>query len=174
MTSPVITSRVSPNASSRGAFTLIEIMLVVAILGLVLGISVPSFVRAYHKEPMRKVLVGVMEACAAARAQAIIQGKTVSLVFQPHEGTFSVEGGTTAAAALKPGASTSGQIDESVAIEMLDVNLIEFREADVAQIRFFANGTCDEFTLILRSDRNEWRKLSVESTTGIVSVGDVQ
>ena len=160
------------DCQSGAAFTLIEIMLVVAIFGLVLGMSIPSFVRAMHKEPMRKALSGVMDACNAARAQAILQGKTVSVVFHPLEGTFAAE--SSSVAGLKPGATTSGQIGDSVGIEMLDVNLIEFREAEVARVRFFPNGTCDEFTLILHSDRNEWRKLSVESTTGIVSVGNVQ
>lgn len=172
------TKRVSTGANRRKpglrrGFTLIEIMLVIGILALVLAMSIPSFVRAQHKEPMRKALTGVMDACAAARANAILGGKTVSLVFHPLDHRYAVEGGG-GAAGLKPGATTSGQIDESVGIEMLDVNLIEFREADVARVRFFANGTCDEFTLILHSDRNEWRKLSVESTTGIVSVGDVR
>jgi hypothetical protein len=105
---------------------------------------------------------------ANARAQAIIQGKTVKVVFRPQEGTFAVEGGGAG------GVGTSGVIEDSLGIEMLDVNLIEFRDADSAAVRFFQNGTTDEFTLILHSDRNEWRKLSLESTTGLVTVGDVR
>jgi prepilin-type N-terminal cleavage/methylation domain-containing protein len=162
-----------PTARRRSltGFTLIEVMLVIGIMGLLVGMSAPSFIRAQHREPMRRALTGVMEACVAARAQAILQGKTVAVVFHPLDGSFSVEGG---AAGLQPGSVTSGQFGDAIGIEMLDVNLMEFREADVARVRFFPNGTCDEFTLVLHSDRNEWRKLSVESTTGIVSIGDVR
>jgi prepilin-type N-terminal cleavage/methylation domain-containing protein len=165
-----------PNRIRRGggnpAFTLIEIMLVVGILGVLLGVSVPSFYQALKKEPMRKALVGVSEACEMARAQASLNGKTVSVNFQPQERTFSVEGG--AAGKIHPGAISSGAIDDSIGIEMLDVNLIEFREAESARVRFFANGTSDEFTLILRSSGNNWFKLTVEPATGNVAVGGVQ
>ena len=163
----------SPIHGSSRAFTLIEVMLVIGILGIVLGMGIPSFYRAIKKEPMRKAVTGVVEACELARAQAILHGKTTSLVFDPMEGTFSVEG-MGGVAGARPGASGSGRIDDSIGIEMLDVNLIEFREADQARVRFFANGTCDEFTLVLQSDRNEWRKLSLEPTTGNLTVGNVR
>jgi hypothetical protein len=55
-------------------------------------------------------------------------------------------------------------------IEMLDVNLVEYKDAEVVRVNFYPNGTCDEMTLILVSDRNEWRKISLEVTTSIVSV----
>ncbi len=37
-------------------------------------------------------------------------------------------------------------------------------------MRFFPNGTCDELTLVLRSDRNEYRKISLEVTTALARV----
>jgi len=156
----------------RAGFTLIEIMLVLGILAIVLGMGAPAFYQAVKKEPMRKALTGVTEACQAARAQAILQGQTVTLTWRPQESSFSVAGGGMTGGT--PGVVTSGSIDDSIIIEMLDVNLMEYREADLARVRFFPNGTCDEFTLILRSDRNDWYKLSVDPTTGGVSVGGVR
>ncbi|HXR05695.1 MAG TPA: type II secretion system protein, partial [Candidatus Acidoferrum sp.] len=41
-------------ARRTGAFTLIEILVVVGIIGLTLTMGVPAFVRALHKEGMRK------------------------------------------------------------------------------------------------------------------------
>lgn len=155
----------------RRGFTLIELMLVMGILALVLGMGIPTFYKAMHKEPMRRALTGVTQVFANARAQAIVQGKTVRVVFHPLEGTFAIEGGGGNGAGQ---VGTSGVIEDSLGIEMLDINLVEFRDADVAPVRFFQNGTTDEFTLILHSDRNEWQKLSLEPTTGIVTVGDVR
>ena len=80
-----------------------------------------------------------------------------------------IEGGTGEGAQ-----ATSGTFPDSIGVEMLDINMVEFRDADLARVRFFANGTCDEFTVVLRSDRNEWRKISLESTTGAVSVGEAR
>jgi prepilin-type N-terminal cleavage/methylation domain-containing protein len=161
-----------PAGGRQSAFTLIEIMLVIGIFALMIGMGAPSFYQAVKKEPMRKALTGMTEACQAARAQAILQGKTVSLDILPQDRTFSVEGG--GASGVRPGAGTSGEIADSIGIEMLDVNLTEYREADLARVRFFPNGTCDEFTLILRSSRNDWVKLALDPTTGGVSVGSVQ
>jgi len=157
---------------ATAAFTLIEIMLVIGIFAVVLGMGAPSFIQAVKKEPMRKALTGVSEACQAARAQAILHGTTTSLVFKPMERSFSVEGGGVKDG--KPGAVTSGHFDDSIIVEMLDVNLSEYREADLAKVRFFANGTSDEFTLILRSSQNRWVKLALDPTTGGVSVGQVK
>jgi len=46
-----------------GAFTLIEILIVVGIIGLTLTMGVPAFVRAMHKEGMRKAQSDLLEAC---------------------------------------------------------------------------------------------------------------
>lgn len=153
------------------AFTLIEIMLVVGILAIVLGMAVPPLYRGMSKEPMRQAVSGVMDACTAARSAAILEGKTVAVVFHPQTRTFAAESGSLS---QKPGASSSGQISDSIGIEMLDVNMMEYREAEVARVRFFANGTCDEFTLILQSDKGEYRKLSMEPTTGIITISDLR
>lgn len=153
------------------AFTLIEIMLVVGILAIVLGMAVPPLYRGMSKEPMRQAVSGVMDACTAARSAAILEGKTVAVVFHPQTRIFAAESGSLS---QKPGASSSGQISDSIGIEMLDVNMMEYREAEVARVRFFANGTCDEFTLILQSDKGEYRKLSMEPTTGIITISDLR
>ena len=64
-------------------------------------------------------------------------------------------------------------ISDHVVIEMLDVNLLEYKDQDFARVRFYPNGTCDEFTLILHSDRGEWIKISLEITTSLANVGPV-
>jgi hypothetical protein len=39
-------------------------------------------------------------------------------------------------------------------------------------VRFYPNGTCDELTLILASDKGEWKKITTEVTTGIVTASE--
>ena len=52
---------------------------------------------------------------------------------------------------------------------MLDVNFIEYKDAEEAHVRFFPNGTSDELTVILHSG-TEYRKITLEPTTGLANV----
>lgn len=142
------------------AFTLVEILVVAAIIGLIMAAGVPTFYRALKKEGFRKTVSDIQEVCESARRQAILQSRMTEVVFRPLDGTCSVVGAKV---------SRSAHVGTAY-IEMLDINLQEFREAEEARARFYPNGTSDEVTLILRSDANEWRRISVELTTGIVSV----
>lgn len=153
----------------RSAFTLIEIMVVIGLLTIVLGMGAPSLYQAYKKEPMRRLVTGLQDASRDARSQAILQGKTVFLVFRPLERTYSVEGGSSKSS-LPPGATTSGDFPDSITIDMVDVNLMDFLHEASARVRFFPNGTCDEFMLIVHSDAHEYRQITLESTTGIYNV----
>ena len=180
--------------SVDGGFTLIEIMIVVAIMGVVLTMGVPVVYKAWHKAPMSKAVSELMEVCSHARAQAIMQGHEVDVIFHPREGRFEVgappsgavvhasTGGGPATpppvpspAAAVPsarGSGLSGRLSDSIAIELMDINKLphEFRDDDLARVRFFPNGTCDELTIILVSDKNERREITLEVTTGLVNV----
>lgn len=163
------------------AFTLIEIMVVVAIMGIILTIGIPAIYQLSKKEGMRRAVSDVWEVCNSARAQAIFRGSPVEVVFHPLERRFEIGSGAVSQPqdgpdfiaenpAPKSVTGQSGQFPEDIVIEMLDINLLEYRESDVARVRFFPNGTSDELTLILRSARNEWRMISLEVTTGRVSI----
>jgi Tfp pilus assembly protein FimT len=56
-------------------------MMVVAIIGLMMTMSVPAILRTMHQEPLRKAVNDVMNICSHARAQAILQGVPVTVVF---------------------------------------------------------------------------------------------
>ena len=145
----------------HSAFTLIEIMVVVGILLIVMATGIPTIMGGLKKEGMRKAVNDVVEVCRRARSQAIINGVTTEARFRPQDGNMEAAG-------------YSAQLPDSVMLEMLDVNLIEYKDADEARVRFYPNGTCDELTVILHSDQNEWRKISLEITTGLASVGAVR
>jgi prepilin-type N-terminal cleavage/methylation domain-containing protein len=152
-------TRPASPAARRAAFTLIEIMLVVIIIGLVMGMGVPSIYRGLKQEGMRKAVDDIMEACNKTRATAILSGKTTELHFAPVDKKVEAPG-------------HSVQLPGNVSIEMLDVNFSEFKDAESAAVRFFPNGRCDDMTIVLRSDRNEWRILSLEITTAICTEGE--
>jgi Tfp pilus assembly protein FimT len=141
-------------------------MITVGIMGLILAMGAPTLYHFFHKEGFRKSVGDMMEACSSARSRAILGQVTTELVFHPATKSCEVSGG--------PGGGWGGwavtaSFADDVYIEMLDVNLSEYKEADLARVRFFPNGTSDEMTLIIRRG-SEWRKISLELTTGLASL----
>jgi len=133
-------------------------MIVVAIMGLVLAMGIPAMFRLAEKDSMRQVVTDVVESCTATRAQAILTGQTQTLNINPNSRTFSAPG------------RSSVTFPERFQIELLGVNFVELQDADSAPVRFFPNGTCDEFTIIIRSDRNEHRIITLDVVTSLPDV----
>jgi len=148
------TVAVSQNSPWR-AFTLIEVMIVVAIIGLIAAMGVPSILQALRKDGMRKAVSDVKEGLDNARARAIVSGQTTEVVFNPLQKSI----GSTA-------------LPDGVDIAMLDINLLDYGATEEARVRFYPNGTCDELTLVLHS-RDEWEKITLEFSTALASVSPV-
>jgi prepilin-type N-terminal cleavage/methylation domain-containing protein len=152
----------------RRGFTLIELMIVIGIVAIVMGLGVPTLVRVFRKEALRQATADLIEVGSHARALAIQGGQTVELVINPESRTVSVGGG---GGGDRPGLvgqnRTSATWPDSLTLEMLDVNFVEYRTEPQARVRFFPNGTCDEATVILRNDANEYRMVFWEVLTGL-------
>jgi prepilin-type N-terminal cleavage/methylation domain-containing protein len=187
---PSAPNRLRSAARLGAGFTLIEMMIVVGIMCIIMTMGAPVMYRLWHKAPMIRAVRETQEVLQNARARAILQGHTTEVVFHPQSRTFEVSGAAAAAApqrrvesddlgalepapAAPPHSGLSGQWDESILIEMLDVNLTEYKDTEVAHVKFYPNGTCDELTIVLHSTRNEWYKITTEVTTGLSTVGPV-
>jgi type II secretion system protein H len=171
----------------RRAFTLLEIMMVVAIMGLVMALGVPSLMGGLRKEGMRKAVSDVTEACGKARAQAILNGVTTEVRFHPQTKSFEVGASSSSSKASgqadtasegtgNTGAAVGGfkaTLPDNVSLEMLDVNFTELKDADEARVRFFPNGMCDELTVVLHS-HDGLKKISLEITTSLAIVDNLR
>ena len=103
-------------------------MVVVAIMGVILLAGIPSLYKLLQKEGLRKVTSDVVEVCGKARAQAILRGTPVDMVFHPLERNLAIVGGTSPSAAggepgvvaekpsIQPGAGQSAQIPDDIVI----------------------------------------------------------
>lgn len=194
---PQVFCRKERALSFRRAFTLIEIMIVVAIIGLVGLIGIPAIYHAMHPESLQKAVEDVVDACAKARARAIWESAPVDLRFTPRSGHFEVADAPKDIAPVDPTApllpgsvsvtnsvpettdngaarlsnGLSGQLSDHVQIDMLDVNFRECKDDDFARVRFYPNGTCDDFTIILRSlDNGESKRITLELVTAMPTV----
>jgi len=168
---------VARNQFPRRAFTLIEIMIVVAIIGLIAAMGVPAILQTFRKEGMRKAVNEVMDLCSDARARAILRGQTTAVVFHPAEKRLAINDApaeeSEAPATPSPSSpKTSVVLPDSVDIAMLDINMLDCSGKDVTSVRFFPNGTCEELTLVLHSG-DDWEKITLEYSTALASVGPV-
>jgi type II secretion system protein H len=148
------------------AFTLLEIMMVVAIMGLVVAVGMPAFVSNVEKKGMRKALNDIQDVCRGAREKAILSGNRATVTFHPRDRTFEVEGGGSA------NKVSSSTLPDGISIEMLDINLDEYKDSDEAKVFFSPNGTSDEMTLILYDGR-EHKTITLEYSTALPMVADL-
>jgi Tfp pilus assembly protein FimT len=165
-------------------------MMVVAIIGLMLSMGVPAILRTMHQEPLRKAVNDTINICSHARAQAILHGVTTTVVFHPQSREVALDSIASTNPAVgflppdapagetktpAPGASAlnTTQFGDSITLDMLDVNLLEYKNADEARVRFFPDGTSDEMTLIIHAD-DQYRKITLEVTTGLASAEAIQ
>ncbi len=157
-----------PRQAGSRAFTLIELMVVVAVMGIILMMGIPAIYSALHRDPLSQAVVDVVDACqggldhAGARSLAILNGKTTELRIYPRERRIEVAGGMSA------------QISDHLYFRMLDVNFMDCRDAPVATVRFYPNGTCDEFNLILVSDTGEAKRITLDIITGLPEVTTIE
>ncbi len=166
-----------------------EIMIVVGIMGVVMTMSVPIVWKIWHKPPLNKAIADIVEVCSNARARAILQGREVDLIIHPRDGRFELSAAAPppqnpnpandpAAAALQAapmsmsGSGLSAQLSDRVIIEDLDINKIPggFRDAELARVRFFPNGTSDEMSLFLLGDDGKRCEILLEVTTALANV----
>jgi len=173
----------------RAAFTLIEIMVVCAIIAIVMTIAVPSIYRQLHPESMQKAVNDIKDACDLARGHAVLNGATMKLVINNREKQISVVQGEASRSepmdrlesksvsgeewrmedrrpSAGPGVFTVNLAD-SIMIEGIRLNLKDYTEDEVVEVNFYKNGTCDEFSILLLSRENERRQIWLEVATAL-------
>ena len=140
-------------------------------MGVIMAMGIPPIMQAMHPDSLRKAAGDLREVCNNARARAILSGATTEVVFHPLEKSFEVGGGAAPGSGSGPAAfGLTGKLPDDIKIQMLDVNLREYKEEEEARVRFFPNGTSDEMTVVFINDKNVQRAVSLEITTGLADI----
>ena len=190
--------RANPGRAADSAFTLIELMVVMGLMMIIIAIGVPRMVQG-NRTPLGESLNAVMEACAAARRQAILSGSTAKVTIRgAEEGTgFLISAGAgggkpkaadvadanadlggfpdeTPKPSPKPGGGIgfNGRIHDEVAIHFISVNFNDPLDEDQVEVKFYFNGTSDEFTIGMRHEYGDavLRFVQLDSVTGLAYI----
>ena len=182
------------------AFTLLEILVVVAIMGIVFSISIPFMNTAIlGNKGINGAMKMVQEACSDARALAILKQSTAVMTIRS-DGSIDVRAGASSGRGRSsspdvegnewraPETSSGGggpggggrvemklkypaKLPEDVGIEAILANGVDASELEMAEVRFYADGTCDEFNVILRHpESGERRQVWLEITTSLADI----
>ncbi len=143
-------------AGRLGGFTLIEIMLTIALLGLLTSVFVLNISSMLRDTEIRSLENEYWRAVDAARSNSVYQQKPYTLEWLPEEATFVVSSsGETERFELDTsdfGGAEVGALFEEIAPEnsyvLIRGELVAKRE--VARVVFYPDGTCTPYTVELR------------------------
>jgi len=190
--------RANPARAAVSAFTLLELMVVMGLVMVIIAIGVPRMVQQ-NRTPLGESLNAVMEACAAARRQAILSGGTAKVTIRGADGgtgfiiNAGAGGGRPKPAstddvytgmegplddAPKPaskqggGIGFNGRIHDEVSIHGVFVNFEDLMDAELVEVKFYSNGTSDEFTIGMRHEFGDQvlRFVQLDSVTGLAYI----
>jgi Tfp pilus assembly protein FimT len=148
-------------------------MIVGGIIGMIAAIGAPTLYQMFHRKGMAKLVAEMTDLCTQARTRAILTGDKTRILFFPQERRCVLEGGAVPGAVRLGGnASTEVVFEDSITLSALMIGMIkyDFKDDEVAWVWFYPNGTSDEMSLVVHSDKNEWRVFNLETATGMVTV----
>jgi len=172
--------------AGRQAFTLIEMLMVLGLIAVFFfAIAIPVFAnRDKDKGVMRQAVLDIQTGLKNTRSHAILNQAPMDFVIAAESGAMSVQKASNRGTIEPPLGQAERQVSSwgdfdfkatlpdatVVGLDLMEVNFISVMDASEVRVRFYPNGTCDEFQMIMRSSIGDIRRISLEVTTGLVSV----
>jgi general secretion pathway protein H len=149
-----------PNGEAHQAqagFTLLELMVVLALMTLMMGLVLPTLVRSWEREKNRATLRELTATLRTARSEAITRGFKVRLFLNLKSGRYRLEG------SAREGTLTG--------VRLTDARLVwQDPEKSQGYIAFFGDGSSSGGKLMLVEPSGRRYLLEVEPITGKVSL----
>lgn len=152
--------RAGPNEDAdraQAGFTLLELMVVLALMTLLMGLVLPSLVRSWEREKNRATIRDLTATLRTARSEAITRGFKVRLFLNLKSGRYRLEG------SAREGILTG--------VRLTDARLVwQDPEKSQGYIAFFGDGSSSGGKLMLVEPTGRRYILEVKPITGKVSL----
>jgi general secretion pathway protein H len=145
-----------PHKRERG-FTLLELMVVLALLTLLIGLVLPGLLKSYHREQQRANLRGFLTVVRTARSEAVSRRQKVRLAVDCNTGQYHLEG-----------FAASGVLD---GLSPEHPRLVrEDGDRTKGSIIFYPDGSSSGGKLVIRDATGREYVVEVDTITGKVSL----
>ena len=149
------------------AFTLIEILLVVIIIGIVLALSAPNFSKGYARFELNKTADDIMSISRWAQAMAIGQERPYALFFGSDHRSYTLE---RAKSQEEDGPESFEPLPGSLGRKHLLPAAVEL-DIGAERLEFYSDGTIDPAVIQLACPQ-EKIVLSTKQVRGMMTKGD--
>jgi len=155
-------SSLSPGAKqdthrAQAGFTLLELMVVMALMALLLGLVLPGLLHSWERESNRATLREFTTTLRAARSEAVTRGIKVRLFLDLKTGRYRLEG-SNREGALK-------------GVNLIDAQLVwQNPEKNQGYIAFYGDGSSSGAKLVLVEPTGRRYLMEVEPITSKVSL----
>lgn len=142
----------------RGGFTLVELIVVLALIGLLTALAAPSFSRTIVSARLRSAASDVRGTFARARSLAVAGARERVVTFDPEKGMFGIDNDAARRLpeTIRLGASVAGR---------------KGKEGEPVRVRFFVDGGAEEAEITVTAEDGGRLRVTVEPLTGIAEAG---
>ena len=183
------------DASPRAAFTLVEIILVVVIIGIASAVAVPTFAKSFKGAKLRSSVRMVLSMHRQAQSKAVLGQQYVSLLFDLRKGTVEMveqsrsddmkdaffDSLGTASSSADSAAPASGE--DAAAVSSALVRKLEDAVAfssfsggreidDIHYVTYYPNGMCEGYTVSLADADSRRKSVRIDPVTAKAKVSD--
>jgi prepilin-type N-terminal cleavage/methylation domain-containing protein len=145
---------------SQAGFTLLELMAVLALMGLLMGLVFPSLFHSWQREKTRAELRGLAVALRTARSEAVTSSNRIRLFLDLRTGRFWLEG-------TERGGSLTGLTLAEPRLVWLDP------DKSRGYIAFYGDGSSSGGRLVLQEASGRKNLLEIKPVTGKVSLSTI-